>query len=154
MLETDDPEVDHYLKQVKPMRHVSRAMIRYLLGTPEGRAKMLELTKARPEPPSEPHQIVREAVDPLDPEPSMGEVHRHLPTKPVRLRGNSMLFAPNLVRMAQQEWQHGNKKRKAWALELIKSWQGLPDQLYLDILNGKCDITEEGDDAMIIIRQY
>lgn len=93
-------------------------------------------------------------VDPLDPEPSMGEVRRHLPTKEVRLRGSSMLFAPNIIRMAQNEWKIGRKKQKAWALELIKSWQGLPDQLYLDILNGKCDITEDGDDAVIIIRQY
>ena len=56
-------------------------------------------------------------VDPADPEPSMDEVTRHLPTKDVRLRGNSMLYAPNIVKMAQSQWRLGRKKEKKWALD-------------------------------------
>lgn len=89
-----------------------------------------------------------------DDEPNMSDVNRLLPTKTVRFRGNSMLNATGLVQSAQNEWRGRSKKQKKWALDLIKAWPGLDDAAYLAILNGKCTVTADGDDAVIVIREY
>jgi len=39
-------------------------------------------------------------------------------------------------------------------LNLIKSWQGLPEEVYLAILNGTADIEADGDNAVVTIKQY
>jgi hypothetical protein len=206
----DDKEVEHYLKQVKPKPHrLSPGFIRYVLGTPEGRKKMLqlrgtpepgphsephqivgeaeelpddkevqrylELVKAKPqlrrysreelrrylatrppaqpEPPSEPHQIVGEALED-QPQDMRAEVDRLLPTKTYHLKGNSMIHAPGVIRMAQNEWRNGRQKQKKWAMGVIHAWEGLPEEVYLALLNNKVDIETQGDDAVVTVKQY
>lgn len=97
-------------------------------------------------------QIVSRLVE--DDEPNMDDVNRLLPTRTVRFRGNSMLNATGLVQSAQNEWRGRSKKQKKWAMDLIKAWPGLDDAAYLAILNGKCTVTADGDDAVIVIREY
>lgn len=237
LLEVEDPEVEHYLQQVKPKQHrLSKEFLRYVMSTPEGRKKLLNL-RDRPEPGrSEPHRIVREGIEqdllaaskkikhcgdygclyyhpgkhevhwtagdadgppehtptdeiikllklpgikhveigdewspdedegwkrlneaelppeePLDPR---SEIDRLLPTKTYTLAGNSMIHAPGLIRMAQNEWRNGRKKQKTWALNLIKAWEGLPEEVYLAILNDKVDIETQGDNAVVTVKQY
>ena len=145
LLETEDEEVQRYLALVKAKPHLRRytreQLAQYLATRPP----------AEPEPPSEPHQIVREAEEPED---VRSEIDRLLPTKSVRLRGNSMLNASGIVQYAQQRWTERSKGAKKNAMDIIKAWQGLPDELYLAILNGKCTVEADGDDAVITIRQY
>lgn len=153
----DDKEIEHYLKQVKPKPHrLSPGFIRYVLGTPEGRKKMLHLRDTpEPGPPSEPHQIVGEAE--LPPEDSLdphSEVDRLLPTKTYHLKGNSMIHAPGIIRMAQNEWRNGRQKQKKWAMGVIHAWEGLPEEVYLALLNNKVDIETQGDDAVVTVKQY
>lgn len=233
LLETDDAEIQRYIQQVKPQRRrLSKEFLRYVMSTPEGKKKLLQL-RDEPEPgDSEPHQIVRESIEqkllaaakgikhcgdygclyyhpgkqevhwtagdsdgslpdftPLkeiekllklpgikhveigdewspkgegwkrlneseEPEDIRSEVDRLLPTKTYRLGGNSMICAPGVIRMAQNEWRNGRKKQKAWALNLIKSWQGLPEEVYLAILNGKVEVEADGDNAVVTVKEY
>jgi len=95
-----------------------------------------------------------EEVPPPDPEDTRAEVDRLLPTKSVRLRGSSMIHAPGLIDFAQRRWRERGKKAKQNAMDIIKAWQGLPDDLYLAILNGQCHVETDGDDAVVTIRQY
>jgi len=95
-----------------------------------------------------------EELPPEEPQDTRAEVDRLLPTKTYRLGGNSMIHAPGVIRMAQNEWRVGRKKQKTWALNLIKSWQGLPEEVYLAILNGTADIEADGDNAVVTIKQY
>jgi len=95
-----------------------------------------------------------EELPPEDPLDARSEVDRLLPTKVYRLAGNSMIHAPGVIRMAQTEWRSRSKKQKTWALNLIKAWQGLPEDVYLKILNGQCQIEAEGDGAVVTIKQY
>lgn len=157
LLETEpDPEdvnVERYLALVKQhpqLRRFSREELRRYLAT---------RPPAQPEPPSEPHQVVREAVGEQpapDPDPAdvRSEVDRLLPTKTYTLAGNSMIHAPGVIRMAQNEWRNGRKKQKAWAMGVIRAWQGLPEEVYLAILNNKVDIETQGDNAVITVKQY
>lgn len=46
------------------------------------------------------------------------------------------------------------QKQKQWALDLVKSWPGLPDAVYLKILNGECQIEADGDTAVITVKLY
>jgi len=101
----------------------------------------------------EPHQIVREAIG-GEPEDTRAEIDRLLPTKTYTLQGNSMINAAGVLRMAQNEWQMGRKKQKAWALGLVKAWPGLPEEAYLAILNGKVEVEAQGDHAVVTIKQY
>lgn len=94
---------------------------------------------------------LNEAEEELDPR---SEVDRLLPTKTYSLAGNSMIHAPGVIRMAQNEWRVGRKKQKTWAMNLLKSWQGLPEEVYLKILNGECEIETQGDNAVVTIKQY
>ena len=89
--------------------------------------------------------------EPLDPR---SEIDRLLPTKTYTLAGNSMIHAPGVIRMAQNEWRNGRKKQKAWAMGVIHAWEGLPEEVYLAILNDKVDIQTEGDNAVITVKQY
>lgn len=97
---------------------------------------------------------LNEAEEPLDPQDIRSEVDRLLPTKTYRLAGNSMIHAPGVIRMAQNEWQVGRKKQKQWAMGVIKAWQGLPEEVYLKILNGDCEIETQGDNAVVTVKQY
>lgn len=145
--EPDDEEVKRYLELVKAKPHFRRfsreELRRYLATRPP----------AQPEPPSEPHQIVGEALED-EPQDVRAEVDRLLPTKTYTLAGNSMIHAPGLIRMAQNEWRNGRKKQKTWALGVIHAWQGLPEEVYLAILNGKVEIETQGDSAVITVKQY
>lgn len=89
-----------------------------------------------------------------EPEDTRAEVDRLLPTKTYRLGGNSMIHAPGVIRMAQTEWRSRSKKQKTWALNLLKSWPGLPDEVYVKILNGECQIEADGDAAVITVKNY
>ncbi len=152
--ELSPEEVKHYLKQVKPkIRRYSSAFLRYVMGTPEGRKKLLSL-RDEPEPPGEPHQIVGEADEFPEDDPTdyRAEVNRLLPTKTYHLKGNSMIHAPGVIRMAQNEWRVGNRKQKKWAMTLLQSWPGLPEHVYTAILNGEIEIETNGDDAVITVR--
>lgn len=102
----------------------------------------------------QPDVVVRMLLEDDEPQDVRSEVDRLLPTKTVRFRGNSMLNAAGVIAMAQNEWKFRSKKKKDWAMNLIKSWPGLDDAMYVAILNGDCVITEEGDDAIIVIKQY
>jgi len=161
----EDAEVDRYLQQVKPKhQRLSKGFIRYMLSTPEGR-KFLLHQRNEPDPPSEPHQIVREALDvpPDEPSDTRAELDRLLPTKTYTLKGSSLVHAPGYIAMAQNEWRasqltrraHMNfrsRKQKARALEMVKSWAGLPEEVYLAILNGQAEIETQGNDAVVTIR--
>ena len=92
--------------------------------------------------------------DPVEPEDVRSEVDRLLPTKTYRLGGNSMFHAPGVIHMAQNEWRVGRKKQKTWALNLVKIWPGLPDAVYLKILNGECQIEADGDAAVVTVKNY
>jgi len=151
--EDADLNVERYMAMVKAhpqLRRFTREELqRYLATRPP----------AQPELPSEPHQIVREAVgDAPEPEPDpvdvRSEVDRLLPTKTYTLAGNSMIHAPGVIRMAQNEWRNGRKKQKAWAMGVIHAWEGLPEEVYLAILNDKVDIETQGDNAVITVKQY
>ncbi len=148
--EDADADVQRYLEMVKrhpQLRRYSKEQLRQYLATrpPE-----------EPGPPSEPHQIVREAIGdvPPDPEPSSAEVQRLLPTKTYTLRGSSMLHVPGIIRMAQTEWRSRSKKQKEWAMNLLKVWEGLPEEACLAILNGKAQIEANGNDAIVTIKAY
>lgn len=95
---------------------------------------------------------LNEAEEP-EPDPR-AEIDRLLPTKTYSLAGNSMIHAPGVIRMAQNEWRVGRKKQKQWAMNVIKAWQGLPEEVYLKILNGDCEIETQGDNAVVTIKQY
>jgi len=99
-------------------------------------------------------QIVNRLVEDEEPAPDMSDVDRLLPTKSVRFRGNSMLNASGIVEYAQQRWRERSKAAKKNAMDIIKAWAGLSDAQYLAILNGKCTVTADGDDALIVIREY
>lgn len=153
--EPDEKEVKRYVAQVKPKhQRLSKGFLRYVMSTPEGRKKLLNLRDTpEPGPPSEPHQIVGEGLED-EPQDIRSEVDRLLPTKTYHLKGNSMIHAPGVIRMAQNEWRNGRKKQKAWALGVVHAWEGLPEEVYLAILNSKVQIDTEGDDAVVTVRAY
>lgn len=91
---------------------------------------------------------------PLDPQDTRSEIDRLLPTKTYTLAGNSMIHAPGVIRMAQNEWRNGRKKQKTWAMNVVHAWQGLPEEVYQAILNGKVEIETQGDSAVITVKQY
>ena len=82
------------------------------------------------------------------------EVDRLLPVKQYRLGGNSMIHAPGVVAMAQNRWRERSKAAKKNAMDIIHAWPGLPDEVCLAILNGKCTIDTEGDTAVVTIKEY
>jgi len=100
------------------------------------------------EPPAAPDPDEDDIGDPKQ------EISRMLPVKTYTLGGNSMIHAPGLLRMAQSEWRNGRKKQKTWAMNVVKAWQGLPEEVYTSILNGNVDIETKGDDAVVTIRDW
>lgn len=110
------------------------------------------------------YQMLDEVKKPLkltpapEPEPDptnfRSEVDRLLPTKNVRLRGNSMIHAPGIIAAAQNLWSQRSAQDKKRGMDIIKTWQGLPKELYIAILSGKAHIETDGDDAVITIPQY
>jgi hypothetical protein len=91
---------------------------------------------------------------PLDPEDTRSEVDRLLPTKTYTLQGSSLVHAPGLINVAQNEWRNGRKKQKTWAMNLVKAWVGLPEEVYLAILDGNVQIETQGDNAIVTVKQY
>ena len=79
------------------------------------------------------------------------DIFHHADAKVYHLKGNSLIHAPGVIRMAQAQWRSRSKKDKQNGLDIIKSWQGLPDDVYLKILNGEIEIRQDGDDAVITI---
>lgn len=82
------------------------------------------------------------------------EVDRLLPTSTYRLGGNTMIHAPGVIRMAQSRWRERSKKAKQNGMDIIRSWPGLPDEVYLKILNGDCWIDTDGDTAVVTVKDY
>lgn len=115
---------------------------RVVVGDPD-RAKVYEWVK----------EILSEGLED-EPKDVRSEVDRLLPTKTYVLKGSSMINAAGVIRMAQNEWQVGRKKQKAWAMGLVKSWPGLPEEAYLAILNGGVEVEANGDDAVVTIKEY
>lgn len=91
-----------------------------------------------------------------EPEPvdTRSEVDRLLPVDTYRFGGNTMIHAPGLIAIAQHRWKSRSKKEKAGALEMIKCWPGAPEEVYLKILNGQCEIAEDEHTAVITIKKY
>lgn len=96
-----------------------------------------------------------EEPSPDDPLDTRSEVDRLLPTNQARLRGNSMIHAPGVINLAQMRWRERSKAAKKNGMDIIKAWQGLPEERYLRILNNdRITIDTEGDDAIITFRDY
>lgn len=91
-----------------------------------------------------------------EPEPDpRSEMDRLLPTTQSRLRGNSMIHAPGVINLAQMRWRERSKAAKKNGMDIIKAWQGLPEERYLRILNNdRITIETDGDDAIITFRDY
>lgn len=99
-------------------------------------------------------RIVNSLLEYDETEDVRSEVDRLLPTTIYRLGGNSMLHAPGVVAMAQRRWRERSKAAKKNAMDIIHAWPGLPDEVYLRILNGDCHIDTEGDTAVITVKNY
>lgn len=91
---------------------------------------------------------------PAEPDPR-SEMDRLLPTTQSRLRGSSMIHAPGIINLAQMRWRERSKAAKKNGMDIIKMWQGLPEERYLRILNNdRITIETDGDDAIITFRDY
>jgi len=92
--------------------------------------------------------------DPDMPADAKAEINRLLPTKTVRLGGNSMIYAPGVIAMAQRLWKTRSRKDRKTAYDIIHSWSGLEEEDYRRILDGNADITPNGDGAVIVIKLW
>ena len=106
--------------------------------------------------PDDPNMLESEDAIPSDePADARSEMDRLLPTTQSRLRGNSMIHAPGVIHLAQMRWRERSKAAKKNGMDIIKAWQGLPEERYLRILNNdRITIETDGDDAIITFRDY
>jgi hypothetical protein len=82
------------------------------------------------------------------------EMNRLLPTKTVTLKGNSMLFAPGVIKAALVGWKTSSKKQRKWASDVLHAWPGLDEDDYRRILNGHADIKADGNSVIITIKLW
>jgi len=60
-------------------------------------------------------------------------------------RSAPWIYTPNVLRYARTAYKTGTKKDKSWALEVIRQWDGAPEEVYMQIL--VC--TDKEFDAMV-----
>lgn len=70
-----------------------------------------------------------------------------LPTLQVRLRSDSAVYAPGLVRFAQQIYQEGARNK---AREIVKCWDGIPDEIIEPLLQGVATTEIDAEQALIV----
>jgi ribosomal protein S18 acetylase RimI-like enzyme len=81
------------------------------------------------------------------------ELHRLTPVREIRLRGNDMLSAYNIIRLAQQQFKSQSAKDRQWSVKVLSTgWPGIPDDMVQAVLKGSAEVIQDGDDAIIKVR--